>query len=51
MSPIERLLSERIVTPAGCWERDCVLTKNGYALVGGGHRGLRLYAHRVSSMR
>lgn len=48
MSPIERAIAEKIVTPYGCWLRPCVTTKNGYALIGSGERGVRLYAHRVS---
>lgn len=39
---------DRVVTASGCWQRPIALTKNGYCLVGGGRRGVRLYAHRVS---
>lgn len=48
MSPIERAITERITTPTGCWQRPCVTTKNGYAVIGTGRRGGRAYAHRAS---
>jgi hypothetical protein len=46
--PIERAIRDRKITASGCWQRDCVTTKNGYTLIGGGSRGRRVYAHRAS---